>query len=48
MVALPLKINPFIVSKLDPQLGALLNYEKAYGIHVPLWYFPCMGLFRSH
>jgi hypothetical protein len=28
MVALPLKINPFIVSKLDPQLGALLNYEK--------------------
>jgi hypothetical protein len=28
MVALPLKINPFIVSKLDPQLGTLLNYEK--------------------
>jgi hypothetical protein len=28
MVTLPLQINPFIVSKLDPQLGALLNYEK--------------------
>ena len=28
MVALPLQINPFIASKLDPQLGALLNYEK--------------------
>jgi hypothetical protein len=28
MVALPLQINPFIVSRLDPQLGALLNYEK--------------------
>lgn len=28
MVALPLKINPFIVSKLDPQLGALLSYEE--------------------
>jgi hypothetical protein len=27
MVALPLQINPFIASKLDPQL-ALLNYEK--------------------
>lgn len=27
-VALPLQITPFIVSKLDPQLGALLNYEK--------------------
>jgi hypothetical protein len=28
MVALPLQINPFIVSKFDPQLGALLNYEE--------------------
>ena len=28
MVALPLQITPLIVSKLDPQLGALLNYEK--------------------
>lgn len=28
MVALPVQINPFIASKLDPQLGALLNYEK--------------------
>ena len=28
MVALPLQINPFIVSKLDPQLGKLLDYEK--------------------
>lgn len=28
MVALPLRIAPLIVSKLDPQLGALLNYEK--------------------
>ena len=28
MVALPLRINPFIVSMLDSQLGALLNYEK--------------------
>ena len=26
MVALPLQINPALVSKLDPQLGALLNY----------------------
>lgn len=30
MVALPLQITPFIVSKLDPQLGALLfNYENS-------------------
>ena len=28
MVALPLEINPFIASKLNPQLGALLNYGK--------------------
>jgi hypothetical protein len=28
MVALPLQINPAIVSKLDPQLGALLNYAN--------------------
>jgi hypothetical protein len=28
IVALPLQINPFIASKLDPQLGALLDYEK--------------------
>lgn len=28
MVALPLKILPFVVSKLDPQLGALLNYGE--------------------
>jgi hypothetical protein len=29
MIALPMKITPFIVSKLDPRLGALLlNYEK--------------------
>ena len=28
MVALPLQINPFIASKFDPQLGALLNYGK--------------------
>ncbi len=28
IVALPLQITPFIVSKLDPQLGVLLNYEK--------------------
>lgn len=28
MVALPLQINPYIVSKIDPQLGSLLNYEK--------------------
>lgn len=27
MVALPLQINPAIVSALDPQLGALLNYQ---------------------
>ena len=27
MVALPLQIKPFIAAKLDPQLGALLNYE---------------------
>jgi len=27
MVALPLQITPIIVSKLDPQLGALLNFE---------------------
>lgn len=31
MVALPLQIKPFIVSKLDPQLGALLDYEKNMG-----------------
>lgn len=28
MVALPLQIKPLIASKLDPQLGSLLNYEK--------------------
>lgn len=28
VVALPLQINPFIASRLDPQLGALLNYGK--------------------
>jgi hypothetical protein len=28
MVALPLQINPFIASKIDPQLGLLLNYAK--------------------
>ncbi|MBI5950150.1 MAG: hypothetical protein HY865_00705 [Chloroflexi bacterium] len=27
MVALPLQINPAIVSRLDPQLGALVNYD---------------------
>jgi hypothetical protein len=28
IVVLPLQLNPFIASKLDPQLGTLLNYEK--------------------
>jgi hypothetical protein len=29
VVALPLQINPFIASRLDPQLGTLLNYGKS-------------------
>jgi hypothetical protein len=47
MVALPLQINPFIVSKFDPQLGALLNYEKGmeftfrFGISL-VWVLPFM------
>jgi hypothetical protein len=47
MVALPLQINPFIVSKLDPQLGALLDYEKGtdfafrFGVAL-LWVLPFM------
>jgi len=28
VVILPLQINPFIVSKINPQMGALLNYTK--------------------
>jgi hypothetical protein len=47
MVALPLQINPYIVSKFDPQLGALLNYEKniefAFRFGVSLaWIIPFM------
>jgi hypothetical protein len=47
MVALPLQINPFIVSKLDPQLGRLLDYEKgaefAFRFGVALsWVVPFM------
>lgn len=47
MVALPLQITPFIVSKLDPQLGTLLNYEKgmefAFRFGVSLaWVVPFM------
>jgi hypothetical protein len=47
MVALPLQINPFIVSKFDPQLGALLNYEKgmefAFRFSISLvWVLPFM------
>lgn len=34
MVALPLQINPFIASKIDPQLGSLLDYEKG----VEFWF----------
>jgi len=34
MVALPLLINPIIASKIDPQLGLLLNYEKG----VEFWF----------
>jgi hypothetical protein len=47
MVTLPLQINPFIVSKLDPQLGALLNYEKGmefvfrFGVSLA-WVLPFM------
>jgi len=47
MVTLPLQINPFIVSKLDPQLGTLLNYEKGmefvfrFGVSLA-WVLPFM------
>jgi hypothetical protein len=47
MVALPLRINPFIVSKFDPQLGALLNYGKGtefvfrFGVSLA-WVLPFM------
>ncbi len=30
IVALPLQINPFIASSLDPHLGTLLNYQKDF------------------
>ncbi|MHB8777915.1 MAG: hypothetical protein ACYC6R_09155 [Anaerolineales bacterium] len=45
MVALPLQINPFIASKLDPQLGALLNYDQGlqftsrFGVFL-MWIIP--------
>jgi len=47
IVALPLQINPFIASKLDPQLGTLLDYEKdmefAFRFGVSLaWVVPFM------
>jgi len=47
MVALPLQINPFIISKFDSQLGALLDYEKGaefafrFGISL-VWVAPFM------
>lgn len=47
MVALPLQINPFIASKIDPQLGSLLNYEKdiefwfRFGVSL-VWILPFM------
>jgi hypothetical protein len=47
MVSLPLQINPFIVSKLDPQLGALLDYGEniefafRYGVSLA-WVLPFM------
>jgi hypothetical protein len=47
MVALPLQIYPFIASKLDPQLGSLLNYEKStefafrFGVSLA-WVLPFM------
>lgn len=47
MVALPLQINPAIVSKFDPQLGALLNYGDDGGFIFRfgtslLWIIPFM------
>ena len=47
IVVLPLQINPFIASKLDPQLGALLNYKEdfefAFRFGVSLaWVLPFM------
>jgi hypothetical protein len=47
MVALPLQINPFIASKLDSQLGTLINYDKgtefAFRFGVSLaWILPFM------
>jgi len=47
MIALPLQINPAIVSKLDPQLGALLTYANdgefmfRFGASL-IWVFPFM------
>jgi hypothetical protein len=45
MVALPLRINPAIVSKFDPQLGGLLNYAEDGGFMLRvgtslLWVIP--------
>jgi hypothetical protein len=47
MVALPLQINPALVSKFDPRLGALLNYKEGgefiYRFCVSLlWILPFM------
>jgi len=45
MVALPLQIAPLVVSKLDPQLGALLNYDQGlqftsrFGVSL-MWIIP--------